>query len=105
MSKSKAVPKVFAAPPLRKVALPHESFDFHPDDLFFKAKSSPMIKPEEPENPPFPAALQEQQSEDIIPERWMQCVVRREKINYAVGRIIQVAKVSNNPGFLIRNKD
>ena len=52
----------------------------------------------EPEIPPFPEALQQQLEVirgDIMPERWM-CVVRREKINYAVGRIIQVGKVNHN---------
>lgn len=54
-----------------------------------------MAMPEELEIPPFPAALQQQlevMRGDIMPERWM-CVVRRQKINYAVGRIIQVGKV------------
>ena len=54
-----------------------------------------MTNPEEPEIPPFPAALQQQLEVirgDIMPERWM-CVVRREKIKFAVGRIIQVGKV------------
>ena len=56
-----------------------------------------MTMPEELEIPPFPAALQQQLEVirgDIIPERWM-CVVRREKINYAVGRIIHVGKVKS----------
>ena len=55
-----------------------------------------MAMPEELEIPPFPEALQQQlevMRGGIMPERWM-CVVRREKINYAVGRIIQVAKVN-----------
>jgi hypothetical protein len=57
-----------------------------------------MTMPEELEIPPFPAELQQQLEMirgDIMPERWM-CVVRREKINYAVGRIIQVDKVNHN---------
>ena len=64
-----------------------------------------MIMPEEPEIPPFPAELQQQLEVirgDIMPERWM-CVVRREKINYAVGRIIQVGKVSHIFVQYIRN--
>ena len=55
-----------------------------------------MTMPEELDIPPFPEALQQQlevMRGDIMPERWM-CVVRREKINYAVGRIIQVGKVN-----------
>jgi hypothetical protein len=57
-----------------------------------------MTMPEEPEIPPFPEALQQQlgvMRGDVMPERWM-CVVRREKLNYAVGRIIQVGKVITN---------
>lgn len=53
--------------------------------------------PEELDIPPFPAALQQQlevMRGAVMPERWM-CVVRREKINYAVGRIIQVGKVNH----------
>ena len=64
-----------------------------------------MIMPEEPEIPPFPAELQQQLEVirgDIMPERWM-CVVRREKINYAVGRIIQVGRVSHRFVQYIRN--
>jgi hypothetical protein len=56
-----------------------------------------MTMLEEPEIPAFPAALQQQlgvMRGDTMPERWM-CVVRREKITYAVGRIIQVGKVNN----------
>jgi hypothetical protein len=55
--------------------------------------------PEEAEIPPFPAALQQQlqvMRGDIMPERWMCVAARREKINYAVGRIIQVGKVIAN---------
>ena len=66
-----------------------------------------MAMPEEPEIPPFPAALQRQlevMRGEIMPERWM-CVVRREKINYAVGRIIQVGKVKHKSVQYIRNTD
>ena len=73
-----------------------------------KAQSSPsMTVPEELDIPPFPAALQQQlevMRGDIMPERWM-CVVRREKINYAVGRIIQVGKVNHKFVQYIRNID
>ena len=65
--------------------------------IFVEAQSSPsMTMLGESEIPPFPAALQQQlgvMRGDAMPERWM-CVVRREKINYAVGRIIQVGKVN-----------
>ena len=78
-----------------------------PDNLF-EAQSSPsMTMPEEPEIPPFPAALQQQlevMRGEIVPERWM-CVVRREKINYAVGRIIRVGKVNGKFVQYIRNFD
>ena len=52
-----------------------------------------MTMPDESEIPSFPTALSQQMRGDVVPERWM-CVVRREKINYAVGRIIQVGKVN-----------
>lgn len=55
-----------------------------------------MIRPEEPEVPPFPVALQQQcgvMRGDTEPESWIY-VMRREKLNYAVGRIIQVGKVN-----------
>ena len=112
MSKSNvASKKVFTAPPLRKVHYyqslnsPFSSWQL---ESFCKAQSSPSITmPEELEIPPFPEALQQQLEVirgEIMPERWM-CVVRREKINYAVGRIIHVGKVNHNLVQYIREID
>lgn len=71
--------------------------------ILLEAQSSPsMTRPGEREIPPFPAELQQQLAVmrgDTMPERWI-CVVRREKINFAVGRIIQVGKVNDTSPFL-----
>ena len=45
---------------------------------------------------PFPKELAARAArfDTETPERWMYIVVRREKINYAVGRIVHVGRVS-----------
>ncbi|KAF8806695.1 hypothetical protein BYT27DRAFT_6636775 [Phlegmacium glaucopus] len=77
---SKITSETISAPPLRK------------------AQSSPSIARQgELEIPSLPAELQQELAAMrgyTKPERWM-CVVRREKINYAVGRIIQIGKVND----------
>ncbi|KAF8161454.1 hypothetical protein B0H34DRAFT_796245 [Crassisporium funariophilum] len=63
-----------------------------------KAQSSPSMTgmPEE-ENMPFPIELQQQISAmkaETTPERWMCVVIRREKVNYAVGRLVDINNVT-----------
>lgn len=65
-----------------------------------KAHSSPSITGADRFAGPQPfskeLAARAARHDTEIPERWMCIVARREKINYAVGRIVHVGRVSTS---------